>query len=110
MIPLSWYLIVAALLFCIGTYGLFARRNAVGILMGVELMLNAVNINLVAFWRYRELLNTNMPFFTATAGWSWAVFVLTVAAAEAAVGLALIISVYRRRDSVVAEELDLLRN
>jgi len=51
-IPLSWYLIVAAVLFCIGIYGVLARRNAVGILMGVELMLNAVNINLVAFWRY----------------------------------------------------------
>ncbi len=113
MIPLSWYLVVAALLFSIGAYGLFARRNAVGILMAVELMLNAVNINLVAFWRYRELLNAGIPdfpFFTGTAGWSWAVFVLTVAAAEAAVGLALIISVYRRRDSVVAEELDLLKN
>ncbi|MCP4358616.1 MAG: NADH-quinone oxidoreductase subunit NuoK [Chloroflexi bacterium] len=112
MIPLSWYLIVAALLFSIGAYGMFARRNAVGILMAVELMLNAVNINLVAFWRYRELLdpNPNMPFFTITSGWAWAIFVLTVAAAEAAVGLALIISVYRRRDSVVAEELDLLKN
>jgi len=51
-IPLSWYLIVAAVLLCIGIYGVLARRNAVGILMGVELMLNAVNINLVAFWRY----------------------------------------------------------
>ena len=112
MIPLSWYLIVAALLFSIGAYGIFARRNAVGILMAVELMLNAVNINLIAFWRYRELLdiNPNMPFFTVTTGWTFAIFVLTVAAAEAAVGLALIISVYRRRDSVIAEELDLLRN
>jgi NADH:ubiquinone oxidoreductase subunit K len=52
MIPLSWYLLVAALLFCIGLYGVMARRNAVAILMSVELMLNAVNINLVAFWRY----------------------------------------------------------
>ena len=102
MIPLSWYLIFAAALFCIGLYGVFARRNAVAILMAVELMLNAVNINLVAFWRYREVITTN--------GLVWAIFVLTVAAAEAAVGLALIISVYRNRDSVVAEELDLLKN
>ena len=51
MIPLSWYLIFAAMLFCIGLFGVLARRNAVAILMGVELMLNAVNINLVAFWR-----------------------------------------------------------
>jgi NADH-quinone oxidoreductase subunit K len=108
MIPLSWYLIVAALLFSIGAYGLFARRNAVAILMAVELMLNAVNINLIAFWRFRTIL----PPFTGIpmSGWAWAVFVLTVAAAEAAVGLALIMSVYRRRDSVIAEELDTLRN
>jgi NADH-quinone oxidoreductase subunit K len=102
MIPLSWYLLVAAALFAIGLYGVLARRNAVAILMGVELMLNAVNINLVAFWRYRA---PNQPV-----GLAWAVFVLTVAAAEAAVGLALIISIYRSRDSVVAEDLDMLKN
>ena len=101
MVPLSWYLIVAALLFCIGLYGVMARRNAVAILMAVELMLNAVNINLVAFWRYLQ------PEFQA--GVVWAIFVIAVAAAEAAVGLALIISVYRSRDSVVAEELDSLK-
>ncbi len=101
-IPLSWYLLVAAALFCIGLYGVLSRRNAVAILMSVELMLNAVNINLLAFWRY------NWP--DGTAGPVWAIFVLTVAAAEAAVGLALVISVYRNRDSVVAEDLDLLRN
>ena len=102
MIPLSWYLLVAAALFCIGLYGVFARRNAVAILMSVELMLNAVNINLVAFWRYMT------P--DRSVGMAWAVFVLTVAAAEAAVGLALVISVYRSRDSVVADELDLMKN
>jgi NADH-quinone oxidoreductase subunit K len=102
MIPLSWYLIVAALLFSIGLFGVMSRRNSVAILMSVELMLNAVNINLVAFWRYVWYENVD--------GLVWAVFVLTVAAAEAAVGLALIISVYRSRDSVVAEELDTLKN
>lgn len=102
MIPLSWYLIVAAALFCIGLYGVFARRNAVAILMSVELLLNAVNINLIAFWRYMT------P--DRAVGMAWAVFVLTVAAAEAAIGLALIISVYRNRDSVIAEELDTLKN
>jgi NADH-quinone oxidoreductase subunit K len=101
MIPLSWYLIVAAALFCIGLYGVLARRNAVAILMAVELMLNAININLVAFWRYQT------P--DRSIGMAWAIFVLTVAAAEAAVGLALVISVYRLRDSVVAEELDMLK-
>jgi NADH-quinone oxidoreductase subunit K len=101
MIPLWWYLVVAALLFSIGLYGVLARRNAVAILMAVELMLNAVNINLVAFWRYQDPENVT--------GIAWAVFVLAVAAAEAAVGLALIIALYRNRDSVVAEDLDTLR-
>lgn len=104
MIPLSWYLLVAAALFAVGLYGVLARRNAVAILMSVELMLNAVNINLVAFWRYRTLE------LGESIGLAWAVFVLTVAAAEAAVGLALVISVYRSRDSVVAEDLDMLKN
>ncbi len=100
-IPLSWYLIVAAILFCIGIYGVLARRNAVGILMGVELMLNAVNINLVAFWRY---LNP-----TDVAGQAFALFVLVVAAAEAVVGLALIISVYRNRADIDAENINILK-
>jgi NADH-quinone oxidoreductase subunit K len=100
-IPLSWYLIVAAGLFCIGLFGVMSRRNAVAILMSVELMLNAVNINLVAFWRFKA---PEQPV-----GIAWAIFVLTVAAAEAAVGLALIISVYRNRDSVIAEDLDTLK-
>ena len=101
MIPLSWYLIVAAILFCIGLYGTLARRNAVGILMGIELMLNAVNINLIAFWRYitPEILT----------GQVFAIFVITVAAAEAAIGLALIISIYRNRDTVIVEEVDMMK-
>jgi NADH-quinone oxidoreductase subunit K len=100
-VPLSWYLFVAAALFCIGLYGVLSRRNAVAILMGIELMLNAVNINLVAFWRY---LTPNKP-----TGQAFAVFVFAVAAAEAAVGLALIISVYRDRQSVDVEEVDSLK-
>ena len=100
-VPLEWYLFVAAALFCIGLYGTLSRRNAVGILMGVELMLNAVNINLVAFWRFMT------P--DQTTGQAFAIFVLAVAAAEAAVGLALIISVYRNRHSVDVENLDLLK-
>ena len=101
MIPLSWYLILAAGLFSIGLFGVLARRNAVAILLGVELMLNAVNINLVAFWRYGDIAQM--------AGQVFAVIVFAVAAAEVAVGLALVISVYRRRNTVVAEELDLLK-
>lgn len=101
MIPLSWYLIFAAALFCIGLFGLLSRKNAVAILMGVELMLNAVNINLLAFWRY--LAQPSM------AGQVFAVIVFAVAAAEVAVGLALIISVYRRRSTIVAEDINLLK-
>ncbi len=101
MIPLSWYLFVSAALFCIGLYGVLARRNAVAILMSVELMLNAVNINLVAFWRY------NSP--DRPVGIAWAIFILAIAAAEAAVGLALVISIYRNKDSVIAEDLDTLK-
>jgi len=101
MIPLSWYLIVAAALFCIGLYGALARRNAIGILMGVELMLNAVNINLLAFWRYVRPETLTGQLF--------AIFVMAVAAAEVAVGLALIIAIYRSRDTVNVEEVDLLR-
>jgi len=101
MVPLSWYLILAAILFCIGLYGVLARRNAVAILMSVELMMNAVIINLVAFWRYLQ------P--TAISGQVFAVIVFAVAASEASVGLALIISIYRRRNSVVAEEMNLMK-
>jgi len=101
MVPLTWYLLVGAALFCIGVFGVLARRNAVAILMGVELMLNAVNINLVAFWRYLA------P--TAATGQAFALFVLVIAAAEAAVGLALIISIYRHRQSVNVEQIDLLK-
>lgn len=101
MIPLSWFLALSAALFSVGVYGVLARKNAVAILMGVELMLNAVNINLVAFWHYLT------P--TAAAGLAFALIVFAVAAAEAAVGLALIISIYRRRQSVVAEEMDLMK-
>jgi len=101
MVPLSWYLILAAGLFCIGLYGVLARRNAVAILLSIELMLNAVNINLVAFWRYLQPSLMN--------GQAFAIMVFAVAGAEAAVGLALIISIYRRRQTVNAEEVDLLK-
>jgi NADH-quinone oxidoreductase subunit K len=100
-IPLSWWLIVSSALFSIGVYGALSRRNAIGILMGVELVLNAVNVNLVAFWRYVT------P--TDIAGQIFAIIVITVAAAEAAVGLAIVIAVYRRRKSANVEELDILK-
>jgi len=101
MIPLSWYLILAAALFCVGVYGVLARRNAIAIIMSLELILNAVNVNLIAFWRY---LNPEL-----IAGQTFAIIVLAVAASEAAVGLALIISIYRRRSTVAAEDINLLK-
>lgn len=101
MIPLSWYLIFAAALFSIGLFGVLARKNAIAILMGIELMLNSVNVNLVAFWRYRT------P--ETITGQVFAVIVFAVAAAEVAVGLALLISVYRRRKTVMADEINLLK-
>ena len=102
MIPLSWYLVFAAALFCIGLFGVLARKNAIAILMGIELMLNAVNVNLVAFWRYGNPAES-------IAGQVFAVIVFAVAAAEVAVGLAIFISVYRLRSTVAADEIDLLK-
>jgi NADH-quinone oxidoreductase subunit K len=101
VIPLSWYLFFAAALFSIGLYGVLARKNAIAILMGIELMLNSVNVNLVAFWRYRapELI----------AGQVWAIMVFAVAAAEVAVGLALFISIYRQRKTIEADEINLMK-
>lgn len=101
MIPLSWYLIFAAALFAIGIFGVLSRKNAIAILMGIELMLNAVNINLVAFWRYITPERITGQVF--------AIMVFAVAAAEIAVGLALIISIYRRRKTIVANDIDMLK-
>lgn len=101
MIPLSWYLILSAGLFSAGVYGVLARRNAVAILMSIELMLNAVILNLVAFWRYGPA--------SEVAGKVFAIIVFAVAASEAAVGLALILSIYRRRSTVAADEINLLK-
>lgn len=101
MIPISWYLVFSAALFAIGLFGVLARKNAIAILIGVELMLNAANINLVAFWRYVT------P--DVIGGQVFAVIVFAVAAAEVAVGLALIISIYRRRNTIVAEDIDMLK-
>ncbi len=101
MIPLSWYLILAAALFCVGLYGVLARKNIIAVLMGIELMLNAVNVNLVAFWRYLAPEEVS--------GQAFAIIVFAVAAAEVAVGLALVISLYRRRTTVAADEVDLMK-
>lgn len=102
MVPLNWYLILAAFLFCAGLYAALARRNAVAALMGIELMLNAVNINLIAFWRYGAAVDL-------LEGQMFALFVIAVAAAEVAVGLALVISIYRGRHTINLDELDTLK-
>jgi NADH-quinone oxidoreductase subunit K len=101
MIPLSWYLTLSAALFSVGLFGVLSRRNAVAILLGIELMLNSVNINLAAFWRYGNVMHM--------AGQVFAVIVFAVAAAEVSVGLALVISVYRRRNTVIADEIDMMK-
>jgi NADH-quinone oxidoreductase subunit K len=100
-VPLTYFLILGAAIFCIGLYGALVRRNAVGILMALELMLNAVNINMVAFSR------SVTP--TLLSGQIFAIFVIAIAAAEAAVGLAIIIALYRSRKSINADEIDLMK-
>ena len=101
MIPLSWYLILAAAMVCIGLYGVLARKNAIAMLLGVELILNAVNVNALAFWRYVDSIHA--------AGQVFVVIVITTAAAEVAVGLAIFIAVYRKQKTIVTDEIASLK-
>ncbi|HOV06038.1 MAG TPA: NADH-quinone oxidoreductase subunit NuoK [Anaerolineaceae bacterium] len=103
MIPLYWYIILSAALFSIGLYAVITRRNTIMILMGVELMLNAANINLLAFWRYLYASSGSLD------GIVFPLVIFIAAAAETAVGLGLIISAYRRRQTIVANDLDTLK-
>lgn len=98
---LEFFLLLAAALFCIGIFGLITSRNAVRVLMSVELLLNAVNLNLMAFSNFLDSQHVHGQVFT--------VFVITIAAAEAAVGLAIILSIYRNRDTVDMEQFNLLK-
>ena len=98
---LQYFLIVAAALFCIGVYGLINSRNAVRVLMSVELMLNAVNLNFMAFSNFLDPLDVKGQVFT--------VFVIAIAAAEAAIGLAIVLAIYRNRDTVDMEQFNLLK-
>ena len=100
-IPLQAYLLIASLLFCIGVWGLINSRNAVRVLMSIELMLNAVNINLMSFSSYID--------GAIIRGQVFSIFVITVAAAEAAVGLAILLSLYRNRTTVDMESFNLLK-
>lgn len=101
-IPLQYYLILSALLFSVGLAGALTRRNAILVLVGIELMLNAANLNFIAFWRY----NPNAESIT---GIMFVIFSIAIAAAEAAVGLALIIAVYRHYKTINVDKVDSLK-
>ena len=101
MVGLEHYLLLSAVLFSIGLYGVLAKRNAIAILLCIEIMLNAVNIALVGFSRYIT------P--TELTGQVFALFIIVVAAAEAAIGLAIIITIYRSRGSIDATKIDLMK-
>jgi NADH-quinone oxidoreductase subunit K len=96
---LSGYLVLAAVVFCIGLFGVITRRNTVGILLGIELMLNAVNINLVAFSRFHGEI----------AGMVFTLFTISVTVAEVALGLALVILIFRTRRTILADHIDWLK-
>ena len=98
-VPISWYLILGAILFTIGAVGVLVRRNVIVIFLSIELMLNAVNLVFVAFSRQLHSMDGQVVVF----------FIMTVAAAEAAVGLAIIIAAFRNRETMNADELNLLR-
>jgi len=98
-VSINWYLILGTVLFTIGAIGVLVRRNVIVIFMSIEIMLNAVNLVFVAFSRQLHSMDGQVVVF----------FVMTVAAAEAAVGLAIIIAVFRNRETVNADELNLLR-
>jgi NAD(P)H-quinone oxidoreductase subunit 4L len=100
-LQLQYCLILAAALFCIGIYGLITSRNAVRVLMSIELLLNAVNLNLMGFSNYLDPSNIRGQVF--------AVFVITIAAAEAAVGLAIVLAIYRNRETTDMEQFNLLK-
>jgi len=97
--PLAGYLLVAALLFAIGLAGALVRRNAILVLIGIELMLNAANLNLIAFARHSGTMG----------GQAFALLVMGLAAAEVAVGLALVVALYRKKDTIQVDEIDLLK-
>ena len=99
MVPIYYYLFLGAALFTIGVIGVLTRKNILVILMSIELMMNAVNINLIAFSRH----------LGQTAGQVFAIFVITVAAAEAAVGLGIVIAMFRNKETMNINEIDLMK-
>ena len=106
MVTLNSFVVLSAVIFCIGLFGALSRRNAVGILMSIEIMLNAVNIALVAF---ASAFVHDSHLGGRLTGQVFAIFIITVAAAEAAVALAMIIAIYRRRNTIDVGEIHLMR-
>ena len=102
---LSKFLIIAALLFAVGVAGVLTRRNIIVIFMSIELILNAANLNFIAFSRYLQ----EMGSLNAVAGQVFTVFIIVVAAAEAAIGLGLVIALYRNRETIFVDKIDLLK-
>lgn len=102
MTPLQGYLLLSALLFSIGLGGALTRRNAIIVLIGIELMLNAANLNFIAFWRFG-------PKPEALTGVIFAIFSIGIAAAEAAVGLAMVIAIYRHHKTTNLDQVDSLK-
>jgi len=108
-VPVSWYLILSALLFALGTIGALTRRNGITIFLSIELMLNSVNLSLVAFARTAATRYGHLQLAAAYHGKLIVFFVLAVAAAEAAVGLALFIAIYRNRRTIDVNRMNLMR-
>jgi len=100
-VPLSHYLMLSAFLFAIGLCGALSRKNAIIVLMGIEIMFNAGILNLVVFWRYK--------LFATPTGQMFAIFAIAIAAAESAIGLALVIAIYRQYRSVDVDEITSLK-
>ncbi|MBI4843412.1 MAG: NADH-quinone oxidoreductase subunit NuoK [Nitrospirae bacterium] len=99
MVPLSWYIVLSAVLFSIGVFGFLVRRNLIMIFLSMELMLNSVNISFVAFSHYLQSMTGQVMVF----------FVITVAAAEAAIGLAILIVFYKNNPTLNSDEINLLK-
>jgi NADH-quinone oxidoreductase subunit K len=99
MVPLSWYIVLSAVMFSVGVFGFLSRRNLIIIFMSIELMLNSVNISLIAFSHYLQSMRGQILVF----------FIITVAAAEAAIGLAILIAFYRNNPTVKADEINLMK-
>jgi NADH-quinone oxidoreductase subunit K len=111
-VPLAWYLILSAILFSLGVLGFLLKRNIITIFMSIELMLNAVNLSFVAFanyWQQKMLAGLAPPGTVPLSGQVFVFFVMVVAAAEAAVGLAIIIAIFRTRETLNVDRVNLLK-